>query len=273
VTDAIGTDSLKALFKFPFQGSNWKNNFIIGTALTFANFVLPIVPALFVSGYTLRVMRQAIEGQESTLPAWDDWGKLITDGLRMTLVSLVYLLPAGLLFIGGWGLYMIVSFTVPFLMSTGGSEQATSASAGLAVLAIFGSFAIMVFSMFLGSLLLVLGAIPLPVATGHFVAQDKVGAAFRVREWWPILRANKLGYFVSWVVVMGLFAVLYYLVSLAYITVILCFFIPLLMAPIGFYLSLISAALFGQTYRESVALRNAQATGVNTSSEFVPVVG
>ena len=257
MTDTIGTRSLKALFKFPFQGSNWKNNFIIGTALTFVNFMLPIVPMLFVSGYTLRVMRQAIEGREPALPAWDDWGKLATDGLQAMAINLVYLLPAGLVFIGGWGLYMITSFAMPILMSAGGRGQASS-TFGLAMLAFFGSFAIMIVSMFVGSLLLVAGAIPLPVATGHFVAQDKVGAAFRVREWWPLLRVNKMGYFVGWVVIMGLAAILYYALTLAYTTVILCFVIPLLMAPAGFYLSLISAALFGQTYRESTILLEAQ---------------
>ena len=270
MTDAIGTSSLKALFKFPFQGSDSKNAFIIGTALTFANFLLPLVPMLFVSGYTLRVMRQAIEGREPTLPAWDDWGKLATDGLRMTLVNLLYLLPAGLVFIGGWGLYMFISFGMSILMSDGGRGQASS-TFGLAMLAVFGSFAIMIISMFVGSLLLVAGAIPLPVATGHFVAQDKVGAAFRVREWWPLLRVNKMGYFVSWVVVMGLFAILYCLLSLAYTTVILCFVIPLLMAPTSFYLSLVSAALFGQTYRESTILLEAQTAGISTSNEMMPV--
>ncbi len=271
MTDTIGTSSLKALFKFPFQGSNSKNAFIIGTALTFANFVLPIVPALFVSGYTLRVMRQAIEGQEPALPAWDDWGKLMTDGLRLTLVNLLYLLPAGLVFIGGWGLYMITSFAMPILMSVGGRGHASSILPGLAMLAFFGSLAIMMISMFLGSLLLVLGAIPLPVATGHFVAQDKVSASFRVREWWPLLQVNKMGYFIGWVIIMGLAAILYYALTLAYITVILCFVIPLLMAPVGFYLSLISAALFGQTYRESAILLETQTDGISTSNGMMPV--
>ena len=270
MTDAIGTSSLKALFKFPFQGSNSKNAFVVGTALTFANFLLPFVPALFVSGYTFRVMRQAIEGREPALPAWDDWGKLVTDGLRMTLVSLLYLLPAGLVFIGGWGLYMIISFGTSILMSDSGSGQASS-TFGLAMLAVFGSLAIMIISMFVGSLLLVAGAIPLPVATGHFVAQDKVSAAFRLREWWPLLRVNKMGYFIGWVVILGLTTILYYALTLAYTTVILCFVIPLLMAPAGFYLSLISAALFGQTYRESTILLEAQTAGSSTSNEMMPV--
>ncbi len=270
MTDTIGTPSLKALLKFPFQGSNWKNNFIIGAALTFANSLLPLVPMLFISGYTLRVMRQAIEGREPALPAWDDWGKLATDGLQVMSINLVYLLPAGLVWIGGWGLYVITSFAMPILMSAGGRGHASSTLPGLAMLAIFGSFAIMMISMFVGSLLLVLGAIPLPVATSHFVAQDKVSAAFRVREWWPFLRVNKMGYFVGWVVIMGLAAILYYALTLAYTTVILCFVIPFLMAPTIFYLSLISAALFGQTYRESATLLEAQAIGAGVSGEIVP---
>ena len=41
---------------------------------------------------------------------------------------------------------------------------------------------------------------------------------------------------------------------IAYCTVVLCCLIPFVLAPIGFYLSLVSAALFGQTYRESVSM-------------------
>jgi hypothetical protein len=81
-----------------------------------------------------------------------------------------------------------------------------------------------------------------------------VAAAFRVREWWPLLRANKLGYLIAWVVVAGLMALSYAALIMVYYTLVLCCFIPLLMAPAGFYVSLVSAALFGQTYRESVAM-------------------
>jgi len=49
-------------------------------------------------------------------------------------------------------------------------------------------------------------------------------------------------------------AILYTVLMIAYYTVVLCCFIPFLAAPIGFYLSLIGAALFGQTYRESAGI-------------------
>jgi len=51
---------LKAVFRFPFQGK-WRDRFLVGTALTFAGFVIPIVPLIFVYGYALQIMRQAIE--------------------------------------------------------------------------------------------------------------------------------------------------------------------------------------------------------------------
>ena len=71
---------LKEVFRFPFQGK-WRDRFLVGTALTFAGFLVPIVPLIFVYGYTLQIMRQAIEGAELTLPVWDDWNKLGKDSL------------------------------------------------------------------------------------------------------------------------------------------------------------------------------------------------
>jgi hypothetical protein len=251
--ETVAITPLKTLFKFPFQGSNWRNNFIIGAALTLANSILPLVPMIFVYGYALQIMRRTIEGQDLELPPWDDWGKLAVDGLRLMLVGLVYLLPGILVLLGGFTLYFASIFSWPLLASAaerGGDGQV----ALLLSISIFGSIAIMMLSMLLGSLLILLGLIPLPVVTAHLALQDKVAAAFRVREWWPLLRANKLGYFAAWVVVFGLMSILYFAFAMAYYTLVLCCLIPLLAAPVSFYVTLIGAALFGQTYRESMAM-------------------
>ncbi len=254
--ETVAVTPLKTLFKFPFQGPNWRNNFIIGAALTLANFILPLLPSIFVYGYALQIMRRTIEGQELELPPWDDWGKLAVDGLRLMLVGLVYLLPGILVLLGGVTLYFLVIFSWPLLASAaerGGDGQV----ALLLSISLLGSMAIMMLSMLIGSLLILLGLIPLPVATAHFAFQDKVAAAFRVREWWPLLRANKLGYFAAWVVVFGLMSILYFAFAMSYYTLILCCLIPLLAAPASFYLSIIAAALFGQTYRESMTVAEA----------------
>jgi hypothetical protein len=248
--EASAVTPLKALLRFPFQGTNWRNNFLIGAALRLVASFVPILPSIFVYGYALRIMRRAIEGGDLELPAWDDWGKLAMDGLRLMLVGLVYLLPGILVMLAGWMIYMVGIFLWPLLMAGAGDQG----QGGIAVLGMLGSLAVMMLCMLLGSILLLLGSVPLPVAIAHFVARDQVAAAFRVREWWPLLRSNKLGYLAAWVVMLGLVTVLYLAVMAAYYSIVLCCFIPVLAAPLTFYAGLIGGALFGQTYRESTSM-------------------
>jgi hypothetical protein len=109
VPESSAVTPLKAVFRFPFQGPEWRNRFLVGTAFMFAGFVVPIVPLIFVYGYALQVMRQAIEGQDLTLPAWADFYRLGKDGLRGAAVSLVFMLPGALVSFGGMALYMAAS--------------------------------------------------------------------------------------------------------------------------------------------------------------------
>jgi hypothetical protein len=243
--------SLKALLRFPFRGADGQSRFVIGTLLVLAGFVVPIVPGVFLLGYVLRVMRRAIRGQELALPEWDDWGRMGLDGLRAMVVTLAYLLPGLVALFGGMGIYFASVFILPLSMAVLGEGSGVEV---LFPLMLLGSMAIMFLSMFLGTLILVLGGALLPVATAHFCVQDEVAAAFRLRQWWPMLRVNALGYFVAWVILAGLMAMVYLGVILAYSTLILCCLIPLLLAPVGFYLWLVGAAVFGGTYRESTAL-------------------
>ena len=252
--ETLTTHSLKALFRFPFEGENWQGRFLIGSALILGGYVIPIVPLIFVYGYALQVMRRAIRGDTPALPDWDDWGKFGSDGLRVMLVGMVYLLPGIVVLFGGMALYFGSAFFLPFVETAGRVHEPAVVLFPLIFLL---GMVMMFLSMFVGSILLFLGAIPLPMAAAHFVARDKVGAAFRAREWWPLLRANALGYFIAWVVSTGLITVWYGAFMMAYYTIFLCCLIPLLSAPVFFYLSLVIAALFGQTYRESAALRRA----------------
>lgn len=251
MSEATTTTSLKAIFRFPFQSPKWQSHFIIGTALIWAGFLIPIVPGIFVYGYILRVMRRALDEDDLVLPAWDDWGRLALDGLRGTVINLVYILPAMIVYFGGITFYFIGNFSLPLLMSA--ANEGGDVAAGLPLL-ILGNMAIMFLSMFIGSVLGLLGIIPLPMATAHFVTNDKLTAAFRVREWWSLLRVDRLGYFICWVMVAGLMGIMYFTFMIAYYSIILCCFTPILLAPIGFYVSLVGAALFGHIYRDSTAI-------------------
>jgi hypothetical protein len=242
---------LKRLLRFPFQEPHWQGQFVIGSALLLASSIIPILPAIFVSGYVLQVMRQALAGQAPSLPKWDEWGTLARDGLSLFAINLVYFLPALIVWIAGMVLYFAGTFYLPFAVTSGADESEMFASF---MALTFGSMAVMFLTMALGTLLFVLGAIALPMATAHFAAEGRLRAAFRARQWWPILKTDKLGYFSAWVVVTGLIGILYMGSLVLYSTMILCFLIPLVMAPLGFYLSLVGAALFGETYRESAAV-------------------
>lgn len=251
MSEAITTTSLKSTFRFPFRGEGWQNRFFVGVALTFANLLVPIIPSLLVSGYTLRVMRRVIQGEEPTLPAWEDWGGLLMDGLRRLAVGLVYMLPGILVSFGGILLYFVVTFSFPFLAAFAEEQRGLVVMFALLFLV---SMVALFLSIFLGSALTILGFIPLPVATAHFVAHDEVSAAFRVREWFRLLWANKLGYMIAFVIVAGLIAIMYVAVMLTVYTFILLPLMYLVALPFGFYFSLVSAVVFGQTYRESVAI-------------------
>ncbi len=241
--------SLKSFFRFPFEGPEAANRFAVGAALVLAGMFVPIIPCIFVAGYLLRIGRRAIKGEELALPAWDEWGRLFVDGLRLGLAGLVFILPGLLVIAAGMAFY----FYSVLAMQTASPYMGSEAEAGLAV-QFLGGMASMFLSMSVGYAALVLGAIPMTVGLAHLVAEDRFAAAFHVRQWWPILWKNKLSYLVTWLLVAGLAMVSNLAVMMTGYSMILCCFVPILMAPLGFYLALVGSALFGQAYREGVAV-------------------
>ena len=264
MSQELSLSSVKEVFRFPFRDQNWRNAFLIGSLLAFAglglSFAPPLnlVPFLFVMGYAYRVQRRAAGSGELVLPAWDDWGGLAVDGLKGWLVSLVYTLPGLVCAFGGMILYYGMTFLIwipmVFMEDSGGAAL-------VMLLLLFGSMALMFLAMFLSWGLMMLGMIPLPMATAHFLARDELSAAFRLREIWSLIKANKLGYFVAFVIVYGLFMMLYIAFILLYSSMVLCALLPFLAAPAYFYLSLVNAAVFGLTYRESAALAEVDQPG------------
>ena len=250
MADAFSVTSLRTAFSFPFQSRDWSGRFLIGTALLFASLFIPIIPALFVYGYVVEVMRQTIKGEAPVLPEWKNWGQLALDGLRSLAVGVAYMGPGLVIMIGGWVVYMAMYFGGGILLAGTPSHQDPSS---LVFVLMLGAVVILLLSMFVGWLLSFVGVIPLPVALAHFVANDKLSAAFQMRQWGAIVRADKWGYFIGWVIVLGLVGVMYFALLLMYFTVIFCCVMYFVLIPIGFYLLLISAVIFGQFYREGTA--------------------
>jgi len=236
-------DQLKPIFLFPFKDREATNRFIIGCALMLGGFVVPIIPALIAYGYALRILRSSAEGEPPSMPEWDDWGSLLSLGFRGGVVGFVLSLPSFVVFTIGMAAYFGTFLLIPL---TSGSD---SGEGGFVVLFLL-AMGVLFLSMALGFLLLLVAGVLLPGSVSHLVAQDKLGAAFRVQEWWSILWANRLGYFIGLVVVAGIFGISYWVFIVLYSTLILLCLAFLVIPPIGYYGMLVAAALFGEIYRE-----------------------
>ncbi|HHS97758.1 MAG TPA: DUF4013 domain-containing protein [Chloroflexi bacterium] len=242
----IDVASLKEVFRFPFRGTDWPTRFLVGAALTFTGFWIPIVPLIFIAGYLLSIMRRVIEGEEPSLPAWEEWERLARDGLKATGIALAYLLPGILVLSAGTVAYISLSIAAPFAMGIGKVGEETFF---LLLVLVLGLFFI---SLFVGMLLSLAGLVPLPVAMAEFAVSGEFASAFRLRRLWQAMRADGWGYFIAWVVLFGLGALAYIAMMLLYYTGVLCCLAPFVTALAGFYLWLVGAALFGQVYREAV---------------------
>ena len=135
-----------------------------------------------------------------------------------------------------------------FLLDAGNVTHNPGAESFLGFLAMFGTFGGMCL-MSLSTIFSLLIGLLIPPAIGHVIAQDQFSAAFRVREWWHIFKANLGGYLISYILMMGTFFLLTFAFQIIYMTIILCCLIPFVMSLISFYISIFMGAIFGQAYR------------------------
>ena len=72
-------------FTFVFEDEDWIVKVLIGAvlALTGIGFI-PII------GYGMEVARRVVRGDPQPLPAWDDWGTKIVEGLLSSVITFVW---------------------------------------------------------------------------------------------------------------------------------------------------------------------------------------
>jgi len=246
MTSTTGADRWQQVLAYPFRDPKWATKLLVGSAVMLAGFIVPVLPGLFVLGYFARILRRAIADGEWRLPEWDEWGQMLADGAKLFGVSLLYSLPAIVLMAVGFGLSFAPSFMTVFA-PTGDESQV-----GVWVAGFFGAMALSWVAMGLAMLLMLVALLFLPPAMAHMVARGQFGAAFRIREWWRIVRANRAGFALAYVIVMGLAGVAYFATTVLYVTLVLCCLIPFVLTPIYVYLLMIAGAVFGEAYRMGV---------------------
>ena len=116
MTTAFTSEHLRKTLVFPFKDEKWFTKFIVFFAVALANFIIPIVPSIFICGYLFRIMKPIIkEGTEPKLPEWNDWGGLFKDGFRLFAVNFIYTFPAAVVGIFGTLVYFSYFLLIPLV--------------------------------------------------------------------------------------------------------------------------------------------------------------
>lgn len=230
---------------WPFRDADWKNKFIIGSLMALLVYipVLGLAAHLIVYGYSMIVMRSVMRGEPLSLPKWENFGELFLDGLKAALSAIGYFIPGVMIFVSA---YIVLFISIFVLVPMSGATRPTAQLFVPFLLANFGFLALFA----IGYAIWMIGMIPTPVAVGQYLRTGEISAGYRLSLVLAILRKNAGGYMISWVMYFAITMGLGMLVSFLYMTIVLCLFIPIVLAPIMFYSQLMWAYLFGMAYRE-----------------------
>lgn len=206
-------------FSFVLDDPDWAKKVIIGGLMT----LIPIVGQLLVLGYMIAVGRNVIRDKPQPLPAWDDWGQMIVDGVYAFVVYLVYAAPL---------LVVLCLFLLPALVVGGAFKGAGE----LGAIGVVGICCFVPFALIYG---IAVQWFFLPAALGRYADSGDVMSALRLGEIWAITRADPIVF---------LMALLVTLVAslMASLGVILCI-VGLLFTQ--FYAQCVMGHAYGQAYR------------------------
>ena len=162
----VVSDSLK------YPSSNWSKVVILGVLFLISILIIPLFLAL---GYMFRVVKASLAGVDE-LPAFEEWGEMLVEGIKLFLVYLIYSLPAIIIgifsFISLWSSISSITYITQANGGTLTPEMFFSIFSGTALVGL----------IFAGLYSLVIYPI-MAVAIGNMAYHDgELGAAFRFSE-------------------------------------------------------------------------------------------
>jgi hypothetical protein len=176
-------------FTYVTEDPEWLKKVIIAALI----ILIPLVGGLAVMGWGLEINRRIITGETEILPAWDNFGGFIMNGLKELVVAIVYLLPAILIY--GCAAAAIVGVTT--FTSSGDSGNSDTMGSAIAIL----TMCMYCFCI----LFLIIGALLIAPATSVLAETGEIGAALRFGHIFALLRAA-IGPYVLSILVVGLAA-------------------------------------------------------------------
>ncbi len=232
------------LLRFPFDDPRWQNKALIGVLLSIGSillFPISLVLALPLSGYSLRLMKQVIQGREPSMPEWDDWGELFTDGIKAWVVGFVYSLPMWAMVCCFYGSFFLM---FPLMAAADNARQMALAFAG----------GMLLFYVLIFVLMAVMFVVMIPtvyfasVALTRLAATGSLNSAFALGE---VIRLGRKGfpnYLLAFIGIYGVFGILYIAVMAVMYSIVLSCLSPVLIGAMMFYGVVLSGAMFGKAY-------------------------
>jgi len=198
-------ESLRA----PFRADDWIGTILVGSVLTLlvgvvgvlwvvllivsppvGGAVVPLValPSLVLRGYLIGAVRSGIR-KESTVDSFVNWGLLVRDGTRSTLISAIYLIPGAVL------CGLALGGGIATVVDPDGFDGVIQAVTTLVIL--IGGFGLLIY----GLVYLYIR----PAARAVFAATGSVRAALDVRR---VVRLSVTAEYISgWLIGMGILVV------------------------------------------------------------------
>ncbi len=230
--------NLNEILTFPFKDNESRKHLLIGALVSISAFIIPILPFFVLTGYAAQIARQVLRGESPRMVAWEDWGKLFSDGAKVFGVRLIASLPILIFVIP----LMIAGIVLPVATSSASSNEMEASMAIFMVVISCSMCIIIPFSLAL--------AVVLPAAEMHVIENNEFAAGFRVREWWTILRANLAGFLAAFGIYYLLTLALTFGIQMLMVTVILACLLPIVLPAVTIYSMLIMYATSAQAYRD-----------------------
>lgn len=175
-------------FTYMMEDERWLTKLLIGGLVGFFGSFIVVGPFIL-SGYMYRIARNVAAGSTRPLPEWEDWGGLLVDGFKGTIISLVYALPALIL--------MFLSICLFFSGAVTGDENAF-ATMGIAGFCLIGI-----------SLLVALVCVPFSLGgLVRYLQTNSLSDAFKFGEIIAFVRSN-LNSFLMLILLAILFGFIY----------------------------------------------------------------
>lgn len=235
-------NNMQDAFLFPFRDKEAWSQFLIASAVALAGFIIPILPLVLLTGYTMKIMRQVIDEKRApSMPAWQgsDWSEMLLDGLRLYGAQLVLMLP--LFLVLGFGIAALLGGSIGFASLAEEGNRVLAPVGGLLFFAGMGS--IMIFA-----LLSIPYGIVTAAAQAHVASKRSFTAAFEFQQWWPIFRSGLGQFVIAYVTILIASFVFSFVLQIAMMTIVLICIVPLIMIPFTAYIMIVTNTLYAQAY-------------------------